>query len=303
MVAGIISCRSLHPIRRRPTHATATDHAPPRGQIDPDTTLGWLRRFLPLVRAHQALFLVTLALGLASTIAMMTSPVYLQQAIDDGLINRSVPLSKFVWILSGLVTFSGITGVLNRRLMTRVSARIEYDLRAIVQQKLARQSFAFHDQTETGQLISRANSDLRVIQMFLVFGPSLATLYVGFFYALVLMLRAHVGLTLVTLSVMPAVIFVGIRMRQITFPLSHLVQARTADVTSIVEENLAGAHVVRAMSAEVDQIKRLDIASDGLRWAAEQEVIVRARYQPLMSLIPQAGTALFLLVAGWLTIA
>lgn len=277
-----------------------TPYRPAQGHIHSDPSIGWIQRFLPLLAAHKRVLTVSLTAALIGTAATMTTPIILQQAIDRSLLDRSGPLSDHVWMLTGLVVVGWIAMVVNRRMLIRASALVEYDLRSILQRHLGRQSHAFFDQAQTGQLISRVNSDLRAIQQFLVFAPAVAILFVGFFYALAIMFRAHVGLTLITLSTMPLVLWVGIRMRRVTFPLAWLVQARTADVTSIVEENLAGAHVVRAMAAEEHQIRQLDVSAESLRWAAVREVGKRARFQPLMSAIPQMGTALFLLVAGWL---
>ena len=60
------------------------------------------------------------------------------------------------------------------------------------------QSFKFYDSVQSGQLISRANSDIRAIQMFLGFGPMLAVSALSFVAALVLMLSMDVKLTLVS---------------------------------------------------------------------------------------------------------
>jgi len=276
-----------------------TAYPPARREPDPDPTLGWVRRLRPLVAAHRGTVAASLTLALIGHVATMGTPLVLKRALDEGLVARTAPLSGFVWQLAVLTAVSFAAGLGNRWFMMRTAALLEYDLRSILQRHLGRQSFAFHDEAETGQLISRANSDLNVIKMFLVFVPSIVMLFVGSLFGLVVMLRADVGLTLVTLSVMPATIVTGVKMRRVSFPLSWLVQSRTADVTTIVEENLAGANVVRAMAAERDQIRRLEHEAEALRWAAEREVAVRARYQPLMRAIPQAGTALFLLAAGW----
>ena len=65
---------------------------------------------------------------------------------------------------------------------------IEYDLRAIIYEHLTRMSFAFYDRVQSGQLISRANSDIRSVQMFLAFAPTMVIQIVTFFFALAFML-------------------------------------------------------------------------------------------------------------------
>ena len=83
---------------------------------------------------------------------------------------------------------------------------IEYDLRAIIYEHLTRMSFGFYDRVQSGQLISRANSDIRSVQMFLAFAPTMVIQFVTFFVALAFMLTIHPLLTLVRVLPMPAVV-------------------------------------------------------------------------------------------------
>ena len=61
----------------------------------------------------------------------------------------------------------------SRYFLYRVAFEIEYDLRTIVYEHLTRLSFSFYDRVQSGQLISRANSDIRSVQMYLTFAPSI----------------------------------------------------------------------------------------------------------------------------------
>ncbi len=70
---------------------------------------------------------------------------------------------------------------------------------SIVFEHLTRMSFSFYDRVQSGQLISRANSDIRSVQMFLTFAPLVALNLVSFAVAVVFMFTIHVGLTLVAL--------------------------------------------------------------------------------------------------------
>ena len=60
---------------------------------------------------------------------------------------------------------------LSRIYLLRTAYRIEYDLRNIMYEHLSRMSFSFYDRVQSGQLISRANSDIRSVQMYLAFAP------------------------------------------------------------------------------------------------------------------------------------
>jgi ATP-binding cassette subfamily B protein len=95
---------------------------------------------------------------------------------------------------------------------------------------------------------------------------------------------------------------VGVKMRELMFPISWIVQARAADVSTIVEENVTGARVVKSFAAEQQQLDALALAARRLRWAAVSQVDVRARYGPLLEGLPRAGLALVLLVGGLLAV-
>ena len=64
------------------------------------------------------------------------------------------------------------------------------------------------------------------------------------------MFTIHVGLTLVALATIPFVYVAGVKMRNQTFPLSWIVQSRSADVATIVDENVNGVRVVKSFAAE-----------------------------------------------------
>ena len=64
-------------------------------------------------------------------------------------------------------------------------------------------------------------------------------------------------LTLVAVAPLPFVYVVGVQMRELMFPISWIVQARTADVATIVEENVTGARVVKSFAAEQQQLDAL----------------------------------------------
>jgi ATP-binding cassette subfamily B protein len=278
------------------------DYPPPAASVHTDRSLRWFRRMLPFLRAHRGLLAVSLGGMVLTQVFTMIGPFVLRSAIDDALVARVRPLDVFVWVLVVLSVGRLVAGMASRFALHKAGASIQFDLRSLLQRHLGAQSFSYFDESQTGQMISRANADLRAIEMFLIFGPAVGVMLVGAAIALGLMFTIHIGLTLVATSTLPLVYWVGIRMRRTLFPLSWLVQARTADVATVTQENMAGAHVVRAMNAERDQIRALDTAAERLRWVSTREVDVRAVYQPLIENLPRLATALFVLYAGILVI-
>ncbi len=295
-----------------------TDHSPfepftveplqpaPSAAIDPDPTKGWIRRMAPVVLARRSLFLLAMGLSVISMVTQVLVPRVVMEAIDTALpwpdSEPTRALEPFIWILVTLAVIRGLAALGSRITLFKVAYGLEYDLRVTMYQHLARMSFSFFDRVQSGQLISRANSDIRSVQMFLTFAPMMGLQLISFALAFAIMLSIHVPLTIVALLPLPLVFVVGLRMRSFMFPISWIVQARTADVATIVEENVTGTRVVKSFAAEQQQVNQLAKAADRLRWAATKQIDLRATYAPIMENLPRVGMAMVLLYGGLLTI-
>ena len=124
-------------------------------------------------------------------------------------------------------------------------------------------SFPFYDRVQSGQLISRANSDIRSVQMYMTFAPLILVQCSIAVVAFVYMLPINVPLAFVAMATMPFVYLAGVRMRKSMFPVSWIIQARLADVATIVDENVNGVRVVKSFAAEEQQLRTLAGAADG----------------------------------------
>ncbi len=280
--------------------------APARG-LDPDRNRGWVRRVLPLLGARRRLFVAALVASGAGVLATLAIPVVLRDAIDTALPTPTNPvpgasLMPFVWAVLALGVVRAALGFVARSGLFRVAYHLEYDLRRLLYEHLTRLSFSFYDRVQSGQLISRANSDVRSVQMYLAYAPALLVTAGSFALALVLMVQVHVGLTLVAVAPLPGVYLLGTRLRQELFPLSWVVQARLAEVATVVDESVTGTRIVKAFAAERRQIALLERAARRLHWAGVRQFDARARYAPLMENLPRVGLALVLLYGGYLAI-
>ncbi|MEO8694548.1 MAG: ABC transporter ATP-binding protein [Acidimicrobiales bacterium] len=282
--------------------AVSLEYEPPPAQIDPRTELGWMRRLWPLLRARLAAFLLAIGMGLLALITQIAVPAVLRDGIDNALDRQTSSLAPYVWALIGLAVGRFIFGGLYRYLLFRAAYRVETDLRAVIYQHLTKLSFSFYDRTQSGQVISRANSDIRSIQLLLAFGPLVLMSGLTFVLAFAYMMTIHVGLTLVALSTMPGVYWSGLKLRQKVFPLSWVVQARMAEMATVVDENIQGVRVVQSFAQERAQITALARAAQKLRWASIETAINRARWSPIIEALPRVGSALVLLYGGKLAI-
>ena len=283
------------------TQSGAAPETAPAG-IHPDRTRGWLRRCLPVVMPHKKAFLGAFASTLLGIVVQMFIPTAVKSAIDSALVTRHHKLLPYVLLIFGLAVVQGIAGYASRFLLFRAAYDLEYDLRTMMFEHLTRLSASFYDKVQTGQLISRANSDIRAVQMFLAFAPNISVRFVGFAVAFGLMLTISIPLTFIAIGTLPLVYLTGARMRFLMFPISWVVQSRTAEVATIVDENVNGARVVKSFAAEQRQLDAAARASRRLQWASVKQINIRARYAPIIENLPSLGLALVLLAGGYLVI-
>lgn len=284
-----------------PVAVTPRDPPPPAG-IDPDPAKGWLRRLWPLVAGRRRALIVAGACAVVALGAQVAAPRVIMGAIDNALGGPGMPLAPFVWALAGLAVARGLFTWGQRANLFRFAYDLECDLRVLLYAHLGRMPFQFFDTVSSGELISRANSDVRAIQLFLSFAPLITLHLGGLAMALALMLSVHVPLTLVAAAPLLGVVYAGWRMRWRLSPLSWLVQSRQAEIAGVVSENVSGVRVVRSFAAEPGQIATLARVARRLRWASVRQFDVRATYGPPIENLPRLAVVAVLGYGGWLVI-
>jgi len=274
----------------------------PAAAVAADRELGWIRRMLPVLLTRRRQLLLGLSAAAVAMVAQIIAPRVLMGAIDNALDDRTSSLTPYVITLSALALLRGGLLFFYRRTLFGAAYGLEYDLRTTIYEHLTTLSFPFYDKVQSGQLISRANSDIRSVQLFLTFMPIVSLSLVSFLLALAIMLNISVPLTIAAVAPIPFLYVMGVRMRELLFPISWVVQGRAADVATIVEENVTGARVVKSFAAEAQQLDVLALAARRLRWGSIRQIDVRAQYGPLIEAVPRLGLAAVLLLGGLLAI-
>jgi ATP-binding cassette subfamily B protein len=274
----------------------------PKATINPDVTLSWIRRAAPIVMSHKKQWFAALIFAFAGLMVQVWIPLLLQNGITDALVHNTGGLRDYVIFIAVLGLFTGLFGYISRSNLFKVAYSIEFDLRNTIYEHFSRMSFPFYDRVQSGQLISRANSDIRSVQMYLTFAPMILVQCSIAVVAFCFMLSISVPLAFVAMISMPFIYVVGVRMRQKLFPVSWLIQSRLAEVATVVDENVNGVRVVRSFAAEQQQLGQLGTAADRVQWAYIKDADLRARFTPLVQNLSQVGLVFVLLVGGWMII-
>ncbi len=198
-------------------------------------------------------------------VAYVFLPRFFGKAIDDiasHLGEGSVPSSAIlisVGIIMALGVIRGILSYGQTYLGESLSQYVSYEIRNSFYDHVQHQSFAFHDRYHTGNLMSRAITDVENIRMFinmgLVRGPYFAILFVVVGGILI---YSDWKLGLLSVSFMPVVAFYTSSVRLKMRALWLQVQEKMAELSTILQENFSGMRVVKAFASEDHEESRFD---------------------------------------------
>lgn len=226
-------------------------------------------------------------------------PLVTREVVDRGI--RSGRLS-LVLELVGLALLVGAASATNsglRRYMAiAFSIRAETDLRTRMFQHLQRLSFSYHDTTQTGQLMARANSDLLQVRQLMVFVPLALANVLTFVAVAVIVIVVDWRLGLASLVALPFINLSASRFSRGLGPIMNGLQQRLADVSQTVEENVAGVRVVKAYRAEEHEVAKLSAQADSVFDTSLRAARVRATWLPLFDFLPNVALIVVLVYGG-----
>ncbi|MCL0100073.1 ABC transporter ATP-binding protein/permease [Dehalococcoidia bacterium] len=186
-----------------------------------------------------------------ATLSAMVIPWILGNAIDEAF--QTGLRSQFVFLALAILGFGALRAGFSygqNYLSEAVSQKAAYDLRKDFFQKLQSLSFGFHDRQQTGNLMSKATSDVeacgRFISMGLIRGAStLLTLGV----VTGVMLLANWRLGIVCLIFVPILVWRSLYMSRRLRHIWMKVQMETGNMTTVLQENVAGIRLVKSFGA------------------------------------------------------
>jgi ATP-binding cassette subfamily B protein len=237
--------------------------------------------------------------GLVWTAAKVTVPLLATRAIDHGIIaDDSGALLTYSLMLLGVGVVQGACTGLRRYTAIGAAARIETDLRQRLFAHLQRLHFAFHDRAQTGQLMSRANTDLQQIQFFLVFIPLAIANTLTVVAVAVVLLLINPLLALLALFALPFVNLAAKRFSASIHPVVNDLQQELAELGTVVEESVAGIRVVKGFGAEPVQARRLRKEADDVFDTSMLAARIRSLWLPALDFLPAVGLVMVLWFGG-----
>jgi ATP-binding cassette, subfamily B, bacterial len=202
-----------------------------------------------------ALAYFSLFAGAALSIAI---PKLTGRAIDLALGSSAVNLVVITALGIGIAgILRGILNYSQTYLAEALSQRVAYDLRNMFYNRLQKLSYAFHDRSQTGQLMSRATSDVEGVRMFVGFALLRGVYFLVLLVAIaVVLFLLNWKLALISLCVVPFVSFQTIFVSQKLRNIYMKIQQGLGVMGTYIQESLVGAKVVRAFAREDFEIER-----------------------------------------------
>ena len=250
---------------------------------------GW-GLILDACRLRRAGITLGVLVGLGWTTGKVSVGLVVQRAVDRG-IEADDMSSLRIWalVIAGAAVVVGFFTGIRRYLAFREARWIETDLRERLFAHFQRLHFAFHDRAQTGQLMSRANTDLQQIQAFVVMIPLTISNGVTVLAVTVILFLTDPLLALLALGSLPFLNVLATRFSRRLHPAVMGIQQESAELAAVVEETVAGVRVVKGFGAEGVQAARLRTEADGVYGRSMEAAAVRATFLPALELLPNIG--------------
>ena len=257
---------------------------------------GW-KLLRGLLRDQRRNLLIGGLIGISWAAFKVAIPQVTKFAINDG-IEKNGPLLKWALIITGLGVLTGILSGFRRYVAFRESRWAETLLRERLFGHVLGLNIGYHDKAQTGQLMSRASSDMMQIQGFIVMIPITLSNVIQIFAVAAILFVTDPILAIVAMAPLPFVNLSARRFSNRIHPASLAVQAEQAQLANVVEESVSGVRVVKGFGAEQVQFEKLKVEADDIFTESMKAAKIRSNFMPAIDVLPALGAVGVLGVGG-----
>ena len=238
---------------------------------------------------------------------LLISPKILQRVFDE--LERAVRDPNFTvspgrvlffgLLVFGIAFFAGILRFVQRRIIQGVARQMEFHLRADFFLHLQKLSAAYYDNVRTGDLMTRATSDLNAIRMVLssaIMYTADATVFFGF--ALTIMLQIDTTLTVVALLPYPILAILIRSLGKRLHAHYESIQEAFSTLNTKVQENLSGVRVVKAYTLEASEVEHFQELNHEFVERNHRQIRLMTFFFPLFRFLPGIGGVVLLWMGG-----
>jgi len=260
-----------------------------------------LRRYLPYLRPYVGLVIVFGLAQLGTLAAAASIPKIIQYIIDGPVTHHQ--LTQLVQMASLLVLIGLLEFVfvyLRRNYSGVVSLHMETDLRNDFYAHLQSLQVSFHDNWQSGQLLSRAVSDIATVRRFVSFGLIwfLQTI-VTFAVVFVLMMALDWKVAIVVTLFMLPIAYFSNKFHDKYKPIARRLQDQQGDLTTVIEEMATGVRIIKAFGRMPLMQRRFEDQAGLVRTTSLEGIKARALLWTQINFLPNLSLVAVLLLGGY----
>jgi ABC-type multidrug transport system fused ATPase/permease subunit len=264
-----------------------------------------LVRLLGFAWHYRSQLLLTMCMTTGAGVMALALPTIAGRAVDsafaqqqDGVLHIK-PLLALAGVLSAAAALRAVFAYGQQYMGEKLGQSVAYRLRNTIYERLQRLSFAYHDEAQIGQIMSRATQDVEAVRMFINMGVvRLLYLVVLLVVALIMMARANLTLAFAAWSFMPVIAVISIILSSRLRPLWLEVQDAQGRMSNVLQESLSGARVVKAFNRETFENEKFERDSAALFKTAYKTNQIQAFNNPLMTSLNSAALIVTALVGA-----
>lgn len=262
-----------------------------------------IRLILSYLGEYKFLFFLSLFLGLVQSVLFLSLPIFLGVILDvlvnpTELITKTFPyfLLLIIIILIVAVLF-GIREYINRWIGANVIYRLRNDIFSTIQLM----SFGWLSKHKTGDLLSRATSDVNLLQNFL---SSQLQMFIrqafSFFFSFLILFIINFELALYIILISPALFYTLYQFRKRMWPVFKKSRETYADLTHEIQEDVQGIKIIKSFRNEDYEIRKFSNINQEYYGDSMDIIKIQATFDPIIRLIDNIAFLLVILIGGLL---
>jgi ATP-binding cassette subfamily B multidrug efflux pump len=253
-----------------------------------------IKRLASYIKPYKVFFFIQIALTILTAILATVKPLVVQRAIDTNIQNKDLPgLYLSIIILTSLLVLHTILQYFNTYTADWLGQSIIRDIRIKLYNHLLKFRLQFFDKTPIGQLVTRNVSDIETLSNFASEGlAGIVGDILQLAFILGFMLYIDWKLTLISLSILPVLLFSTYVFKEKIKYSFNLVRTAVSNLNTFVQEHITGMFVVQVFNSEKREYEKFKAINKDHRDANLKSVLYYSIYFPIAEIIGASGIGL-----------
>lgn len=257
-------------------------------------------RILSYIKPYMHRLLFAMVCTIMAAAGNLYIPWIIKDMIDEVLADKNGTMLN--WIAASIIAIFIVRGLFwygQNYLMSYVGQSVIIDIRAAVFKKLQRLSVSFYDKNKTGTIMSYVTNDVNALQSAMV-ENTIEMITEGFILigSVVAMIYLDWRLTLFTVCTFPVILWFMEFFSQKIRKTGGRIQECTADITSVLQESVASARVIKSFVREDYEVDRFDVENKANFRANMKNAQLMATLTPVVELVAAIGVTMIIWYGG-----